>query len=601
MKFQHGQNYETLSVGSSPKLSNLQNFLLEKYFTGSNPDEYLSDDFKFTHSPFLLPDLESSIRVIRKHLDKKNHILLYGDRDTDGVSSVSILGIYLREIVKRKGGTLSIRTSSQNDDYGLCDTVNKNILSISPDLLITMDFGTSNYQEINYLAEKGIEIIVLDHHEIPIEIPNCQLVNPKREDSKYPEKRICTSVLAIKLIQALDCVEEHLREESQKDGLLFSESMEINFGKIDPLEIYNRSEAHRKKIRSYMDLAAIGTVADMMPLQGENRTIVKIGLQTLNEQFKSIPPERPGLYLLMKKMNLSPHRILSKDLGWNIGPVLNSAGRMGKTEMSLKLLLSENRTEAEKLADELIHINKERRERTKRNMFRVEKYFERKPERTQKEIIYCYEPDMEPGVSGIVASRLVEKYKKPVVFVTPDHGKARGSVRSYGSENVVVLLQNVSELLEHFGGHPEAGGFSISPNNLPLLESRLEEKAPAWLEDVSKVEIETESILSFLPSSLTDKVFEEILILEPFGQGNPAPLLSLRNVRVYQIKPMGDGSHLRFSMEGVSNKIRGIVWNSATEFHNLLSEKTEVQLFGYLEENYFNGTNSLQFVVSYFS
>jgi single-stranded-DNA-specific exonuclease len=601
MELIHGISYESLKE-KNQNLSPFQTYLFEKLKQDNTSlEEYLSKDLTYAHSPFLLPDITKSIQIIKKHLKLKNHILLYGDRDTDGVSSTSLLGIYLRDEVKKFGGKLTIKTSSQNDDYGLCDTVLKNIISISPNLLITLDFGTSNYKEINLIAEKGIDVIVLDHHEIPTIIPNCQLINPKREDSKYPEKRICTAALSFKLIQAMECVIELEQKEMTQKGLLFSDSIEIDPSKIDPNEIYKDSNSHSTKIHSMMDLVAIGTVADMMPLQGENRIFVKNGMDTLLNVYKEKPKNRLGLFLLMKKLAFSPNKILSKDLGWGLGPVLNAAGRMGKTEIALKILLSENNEEAESLSEELLSLNKERRERTKRNMFRVEKYFERKPERTDKEIIYCYEPDMEPGVSGIVASKLVEKYNKTAIFITPDHGKARGSVRSNGNGNVVELLARFSNILEHFGGHPEAGGFSIDPIRLKDFEFQLEKEAPDWL-TIQKANIKSiESIVSFQTSSVTEKLFNEILFLEPLGQGNPQPIFSIKKCKILSPKPMGDGTHLRFVVQGISPKIKFVLWNKANDFLNHLSQNLETDLWGYFEENYFNGSNNLQFVVSYFA
>jgi single-stranded-DNA-specific exonuclease len=598
----HGPSFSELVKSKRKNLTDLQyNYLLQTNLEESLWDEFLSDEFHKTHSPFLLPDIVESISLIKKNLKEKKHILLYGDRDTDGVSSTSLLAIFFRSKIQEFGGKLTVKTSSANDDYGLCETVLRTIESISPDLLITLDFGTSNFEEINLLAKKGISVIVLDHHEIPLQIPNCKLINPKRLDSIYPEKRICTSVLAMKLILAFECADAFENKVVQSQGSLFPDLSNLSYQSIDFPKFLEENPKILESTLDLLDLSSVGTITDMMPLLGENRIIVKNGIRTFQRVLAKGHPERLGLRSLLTKSGLRSEKILSKDLGWTVGPILNAAGRMGKTETALSLLLAEKFEDAEKQSEELIFLNKERKDRTKRNVYRTEKYFERKPERTQRKIIFCYEPDLEPGVSGIVASKLVESYKKPVVFLTPDHGKARGSVRSYGSENVIELMNSVSDLLEHFGGHPEAGGFSIALEKIPLLEERLIIVADSWLKEGSPTEIPKASLVSLLPEQLNEKLYEEILIFEPFGQGNPIPIFSIKEAGITGLRFLGDGSHLRFSIQKASLKIKGLVWNRAGEFNALLSQKSKLDLWGTLEENFFNGMTTLQFIVNKFS
>ncbi len=598
--YAHGPSVSELIKSKRKDLTDIQyNYLLNLNLDESQWDEFLSSEFSRTHSPFLLPDIYGAIQEINKALIEKKHILLYGDRDTDGVSSTCLLAIYFRQKVNELGGKLTVKTSSANDDYGLCDTVMKTITSLNPDLLITLDFGTSNYDEINLLADKGITVIVLDHHEIPQKIPNCKLVNPKRADSEYPEKRICTSVLSMKLILALKCAEVFV-EEKRTDSLFFDPNS-LNYSEIDYQKIIGNHSQILSSTLDLLDLSSVGTITDMMPLLGENRIIVKNGMKTFQRVIGVGHPERIGLRALLTKSGMRSEKVLSKDLGWTVGPILNAAGRMGKTETALSLLLTQKPSEAEKHSEDLISLNKERKERTKRNIFRTDKYFERIPDRTTNKIIFCYEPDMEPGVSGIVASKLVERYKRPVVFLTPDHGKARGSVRSYGKENVIDLLNMVSEMLEHFGGHPEAGGFSIKIENIPELEKRLISVADNWLLNVPEIDISKKSIFSLSPEQLTERLYNELTIFEPFGQGNPLPLLSVKGAEINSLRFLGDGTHVRFSIPKASAKIKGIVWNDASSFNQILSMKSSLDLWGVLEENYFNGVTTIQFVVNKFA
>lgn len=600
MRHFHGESLEKIKENAKNGLTGIQAYLLEKNIPEEYRDLFFSDNLKHLHNPFLLPDISDAIALIRKSIRSSKHILLYGDRDTDGVSSSSLLYMYLRKEVEKYNGKISIRTSSSDDDYGLCPPVMETIKKIHPDLLITLDFGTSNFEEINELAESGMKIIVLDHHEIPVKIPNCLLINPKREDSIYPEKKICTSFLALKLIQALILSEIYEKELIENSGMLFLKEHSIDYKKIDYHRYIESNSLLLEKTKEYTDLSSIGTITDMMPLLGENRILVRNGIKTLEKLLTNSSPDRKGLKNLLANLGLNPNKIVSKDLGWGIGPVLNAAGRMGKTEVALNLLTTIDDSIAEKETKEILQINKERKERTKRNLFRVEQYFQRKPERKKDKIIFCFEPDMEPGVSGIVASRLVEEYKRPVVFITPDHGRARGSIRSYGKENVIVLMDGMADLLDHYGGHPEAGGFSIDPTKIPLLQARLRELAETWLDSSIQVDDMITSTISLKPEELTEEIFQNISTFEPFGQGNPIPILSVQSAEIISFKTMGDGTHARFSILKASSKIKGVIWNRAREMFQLLSQKNKLDLWGNLEENYFNGNTSIQFVVTHF-
>ena len=599
-KLLHGIEFSNLESSSYGALSPFQFHILKTILPDRKDwDSFLEPELKNLPSPFLLPDMFESIQVIRRHTQKKSHILLFGDRDTDGISSTTHLGVFFRELHEKNGGKLTIKTSSANDDYGLCPSAVNFIKAQNPDLLITLDFGTSNYEEINFLASLGIEVIVLDHHEIPIKIPKCKLINPKREDSIYPEKKICTSTLAMKLIFAY-----HLDEIFKANNLNQSDSLfpdvESIYRKININEYIVKYPELLEKLKSLLDLSSIGTITDMMPLLGENRIIVKHGIETLGKVIKQKPENRKGLFFLMNSLKLNSDKLTSKDLGWGIGPALNAAGRMGKTEVAVKLLLAQDDKTADLAAKDLLQLNTERKERTKRNLFKVEEYFKRKPERTNEKIIFCYEPDMEPGVSGIVATKLVETYKRPAIFITPDHGHGRGSIRSFENENVLDLLNLVSDLLIHFGGHKEAGGFSIELKNIPVLEQKLKTAALEWLQQKVTLSTPEKSMVSLLATDLTDKIFKELQIFQPFGQENPEPLLSIRNAKIISFKPMSEGQHARFQVLGASSKIKFIIWNRAAELETSIARSGSLDLFGYMEENFFNNISSIQFVVTDF-
>lgn len=599
MNIKHGIEYSSLNKKNSYQdLTPLQFHLLQaKVPDKSEWNTFINPEPDKLHSPFLLPDIVESIALIREIVKSKQKVLVFGDRDTDGVSSTSLLGTFFRHHYKYDDTRLFIKTSSQNEDYGLCKPAMDFVKKIDPKLLITLDFGSSNHEEIDELHQYGIKVIVIDHHEIPSPIPNCLLVNPKRTDSLYPETKICTSVLVMKLIWALYLSELYEKEKLSSDEYdLFSQPVP-DYNEIQIEKYVKKNPDLLVHLKRLLDLSSIGTITDMMPLKGENRIIVKNGVQTLCDVANNRNPNRQGLFYLINNLKLNNDNITSKDLGWSIGPALNAAGRMGKTEIALELLLSDNDSKSIELATKLVGLNSERKERTKRNIHRTELFFKRKPEKTKKKIIFCYEPDLEPGVSGIVATKLVEKYKKPAIFITPDHGHAKGSIRSYGTENVLNLLKMVDDVFLHYGGHAEASGFSLEIDKIPVLENKIDEIVDKWLESemTTNQELVLESDFSIYPKELTTELYKELLLFEPFGQENPRPLISIKKARIQNYRPLSEGQHARFSIAG--SGIKCLIWSRAIELEKYISQKPEIDFWGNLEENYFNGNTTIQFVV----
>lgn len=604
-----------------------------------HPKELLTSDFSCLHSPYSLPDLSDAVELLLQFAKDGKKILLYGDRDSDGVSSTCLLAFFLKSHPEFSNINLEVMVSSESDPYGLCKEALVKIKKVKPDLLVTLDFGSSQADEIEELTKTGIRMIVLDHHEVPVRIPtNCALVNPRRTDSVYPEKKICTAVLSFKLVSAIlfrmsdEFNRVYSKTEVNPSGS--SETLYFQNGVRVSKESITAQNLEEKNILSYpedfvtsvpveeerklfyyqcsqipdffsgleeeTDLVGIGTITDMMPLTGENRHFVKLALQSLTKLYTG-DKKRKGLSELLKELKLNPHGITTKDLGWSIGPVLNSAGRMGKTEEAVSLLLSETVQDAKSKAKQLLSINEERKERTKRNMDRVERYFARKPERTTNQIVFCYEPDMEPGVSGIVATRMVDTYKKPAIFLAPDNGDARGSIRSYGRENVLELLESLSSHFLHFGGHPEAGGFSIQLDKIPAFEAALYPTADAWLsKDKERSTIHSiETDFTVLTEEMGERLLKEWKDLEPFGQGNPDIKLAIRNAKAIHLTPLSAGKHVRFHLIG-SGSLKYMIWNKGDEFQKFMSEHGSFDLVGSLEENFYQGRTTLQFIVEWF-
>lgn len=578
------------------------------------------------HNPFFLPDMQASVACLARHIQKGSKILIYGDRDSDGVSSTALLSYYLRKRFPQLN--FYSTTSSQSDLYGLSNEAIQKIYKYSPQLLITLDFGTTNQQEIQDLYEKGIETIVIDHHEIP-EMPHpAYLINPKREDSEYPEKDICTAFLTLKFIS---CLEYYLSHEFDQiyflktaffEGKYYRNAipLEIQQAFLPNKEVYinelpgdpriptpNRLFYYQlSKIPGFLEifheclpLAGIGTITDMMPLTGENRTLIKLTLKNLNSILNGTQKGILGLSELIKHLKFQKDKITAKDIGWTLGPILNSAGRMGKTELALDLLLCMEEKEVKLKIEELIKTNEERKERTKRNLHKMNLYFQRHPHKILEPFVFCYEPDMEPGVSGIVATRMVETFFKPAIFIAPDKGIGKGSIRSYGKENVLDFLKEAKDILDHFGGHKEAGGFSIQLNKIPELEKRLLERASHWLSKENQEPSYYESEVTLEPEDLNIELLSELEKIEPTGLGNPPILLSLKDIEPIYFQFMGDGTHARFKVIR-ANGIKFVIWREARRFSELLNYKSKISLWGYLEENFYQNKSYLQFLVVYF-
>lgn len=535
-----------------------------------DPASVLDADPKSLHSPFLLPDILALLRILLDLVPRR--ILLYGDRDADGVTSTSLLGSFLRDYPRTKHHHFSFLVASESDPYGLSEPAIEKIKKESPDVLLTLDFGSSQTKEIRLLQKLGMRVVVLDHHEIPEEIVEDSLcINPRRIDSEYPEKKICTAVLSFKIVHALLLLGDmNLSGNESRNELLNSLEPKSNLW---------------EELLPYSDLAGLGTITDMMPLSGENRLLVKLAISNWNK--------RPGSIALTESMLLTDRDLTSKDFGWSFGPMVNAAGRMGKTEKALELFLARNLEEAKEKAKQLVELNKERKDRTKRNLDRVERYFTRKTERTSKPLAFCFEPDMEPGVSGILATKMVELFQKTAVFVTPDHGEARGSIRAYGDENVLDILSFASDLLLHFGGHKEAAGFSVELEKVRALEERFYEAVKNLGLVYKSRSIETD--FTVMPEELNEALLREWADLEPFGQGNPEVLLGLTRVKPYHLTLLSGGKHIRFGVLG--SKLKFLVWNEAEAFQDLISTHSEIDIAGVLERNHFQGRVNLQFVV----
>ena len=453
--------------------------------------------------PMLMKDMDKACARIHKALETGETIVIYGDYDVDGVTATSLL----YEQLKGLGGNVKcMLPSREGDGYGLSRRAIDRIHEKGYTLIVTVDNGISAVEEAAYAASLGIDLVITDHHLPPSTLPTAvAVVDPRQKDDHSPFKDLCGAGVAFKLCAALeDCMPEELLEFCS-------------------------------------DLAAIGTVADVMPLTGENRTIVKAGLQILQHT------ERPGLAALLEEVGLAGKNVTADNVSFGLAPRLNAAGRMDSAASALQLVLCEDPERAACLARNLNEINAQRQETEQKIEKAVEEMLAAEPERTRDRVMLLWGAGWHQGVIGIVASRLVEKFGRPVMVVSiAENGEAKGSGRSVPGFNLHACITACSDLLLRFGGHAMAAGLLVREENLPELRRRMNE----WAARECPV-IHAPPLVCDLSLRLSRVTVEEVRAVErmaPFGADNPAPVFLLEKAIVEGVYPVSDGKHSRLRL-----------------------------------------------------
>ena len=523
------------------------------------------------HDAFLMRDMDKAVARIEKALAAGEKIAIYGDYDVDGVTSTSLLYLYLRE---RGADVIYYIPSRLHEGYGLSRGAMDRLAEAGVRLMITVDTGITAVDETAYAKTLGIETVVTDHHACRKTLPDvCAAVNPHRPDDKYPFDELAGVGVVFKLVSAMEIT--RARREGESDAA-----------------------AVRRICHDYADLVAIGTVADVMPLVDENRLIVSYGLSRINRE------PRAGIAALIEAANgkgRAPRRVNSTFIGFGIAPRMNAAGRMGDATVAAELLLSEGGEKSERLAGELCELNAERQTEENRIAEAAYRKIEEQAAKEKPRVLVLDDDDWHQGIIGIVASRITERYGLPSILVTYDGSPDRdgsaadlgkGSGRSVKGLNLVEALTACADLLERFGGHELAAGLSVRRGNIPLLRERLNAYAAERLTDeMLCVCLDADCEVGM--TELTEKLVEETEKLEPFGTANPAPVFVLRNANLRRVSPIGGGKHLRMTVEkdGVS---MGAVWFGMTLAALDFDTAEPVDLMFRLGINEFRGETSLQ-------
>ena len=499
--------------------------------------------------PMLLKDMDRAVLRVTRALKRGETIAVYGDYDVDGITATCLL----TDCLTRLGGRVrSYIPDRLEDGYGLNEEAVLHLARQGVTLIITVDCGITAAREVEFARELWIDVVITDHHECKQAIPEAAaVVDPHRPDCPYPFKGLAGVGVALKLAMAA--------AGPDRAGLVF---------------------------REYADLAAVGTVADVMPMTGENRTIVQTGLAALAH------PRRVGLAQLMEEAGLGDKPVTSVSIGYTLAPRINAAGRMGQADLAAELLLTRDPGRAAALAQELCALNRERQTIECEIFQECVQRLERRP---QSGVILLADEHWHQGVVGIVASRLTEKYSCPVFMVCLDQGMGKGSCRSWGGVNLFHLLTQCQDLLEGFGGHAMAAGFTVREENIPALERRLrqlvlEEQAGEELPSLLDIDA------AVLPQELTVEAVEALDALEPCGAGNPRPVLVLTGAHVISAAQVGRGRHLKLRLEGRGVPLDAIFFSvDGSELG--LTPGCRVDVAFYPQINDFRGVRSVQLQV----
>ena len=500
-------------------------------------------------NPLLMRDMDRAAARVRLALERGELIAVYGDYDVDGISSTCLL---VRFLTARGGRVVPYIPSRLEEGYGLNEEAVRHLAEQGVNLILTVDCGITAVEETRLAIRLGMDVVITDHHACKEELPPASaVVDPHRPDCPYPFKGLAG--VGVALMLALAVVPASQRAQ------VFDE---------------------------FCDLAALGTVADVMPMTGENRTIVSQGLVRLN------PPRRLGLAALVRCSGLEDKPVTSVSVGYTLAPRINASGRMGRAEVAVELLLTGDPARAEELALALCELNRER-QGIEAEIF--QSCIQRLEESPQPGVILLAGDRWHQGVVGIVASRLAERFACPCFMVCLDQGVGKGSCRSWGGVNLFELLSSCSGLLESFGGHALAAGFTVREENIPALALALRRQVSALcqgeeLPSVLQVDLETD------PGLLTVDSVRALDLLEPCGAGNPRPVLLLRGALVQSLSQVGRGRHLKLRLESREIPLEAIFFSASGEELGL-SPGCRVDVVFSPQINEFRGVQSVQLQV----
>ena len=501
--------------------------------------------------PFLLKDMDNAAARITRAVDNMEKIAVYGDYDADGVTSTAMLYSYLET---RGADVIFYIPQREGEGYGMNIGAVEYLKEQGVSLIVTVDNGISSVQEVARANELGIDVVVTDHHRPQEILPDAvAVVDAYRPDDTSPYKHFSGVGIAFKLLMALE------------DGA----------GDVEDL------------LEAYSDLAAIGTIGDIVPLTGENRTLIRAGLERLSQS------DRPGVQALLENAGIAGKALTSTNVAFTLVPRINATGRMGAPERAVRLLISGYEEEAEVLSEEICADNEERRRVEAEIAEAAFADIEAKGYMKDRVVVVDGE-NWHHGVIGIVASRVTERCGKPCMIISRGETEAKGSGRSIEGFSLFEAICACGDLLLKFGGHPMAAGITLKPENIEAFRKRINQYAAEHFPQMPTQTVTLDCKLN--PAALSVSMAQSLTQLEPFGNGNPQPVFGLFNMELSNITPVGGGGHLRLTLEKNGAVITAMRFNTKPEelpYH--IGDKIDLAV--QLEAREFRGQPSLTVIV----
>ncbi|MBQ4517820.1 MAG: single-stranded-DNA-specific exonuclease RecJ [Clostridia bacterium] len=517
-------------------------------------DEFINPNVDKLCNPFFMKDMSKATKRIAEALANKETIAVYGDYDVDGITSTAILTHFLRS---HGGDVLYYIPDRLGEGYGMNVHAVEKLAKRGVSLIITVDCGITAVEEVEHAKSLGIDVIVTDHHECKDNVPHSiAVLNPKQADCEYPFKKLAGIGVVFKLLQALT---EELKFHMQA---LYDE---------------------------YLDIVALGTIADVMPLTGENRIIVKNGLKQISYTSNR------GIRALIKQSEIDSAHITTGTVGYVLAPRINAAGRIGAPESAVELLLAKDDSAADKYAQLLNNENRQRQEIEQRIFEDAQAMLGDYQNLDDESVLVLAKEGWHHGIIGIVASKITERLNKPCILISLENGLGKGSGRSIKNFNLFAALSHCSEYLVKFGGHELAAGLTVTEENLESFRQAINQFAKDTLTEddyISEITIDAELPIDYLNLNTVEK----FSIMAPYGMGNPSPVFLCKNLAVTAIRTLSEGKHLRLNLSDGRYAVSAIGF-SMGELAAKLKVYDTVDIVFNLDVNTYRGERKIQILL----
>ena len=509
--------------------------------------KFLHPSLDDLYNPYDFIGMEDAVNRIIDAITNQEYITIYGDYDVDGITSTTILYKFLTTLNAKVDYYLPNRLQ---EGYGLNEDAVKLIKEKGTNLLITVDCGISGNEEVEFAKSLGMDVIITDHHECPEIIPNCvAVIDAKRPDNTYPFNSLAGCGVAFKLVQAI-CIKQNRPKE-------------------DYLQ--------------YLDIVALGTVADIVPLIDENRVIVKFGLEMMRKT------DNYGLKALINTSGVK--NLESYSISFGLAPRINACGRMGQADLALKMLITDNAKEAITIAEQLSQMNRERQEIERAIWEEAVKQIEDSPNIKNSKIIVVASENWHHGVIGIVSSKITESYYKPSILICIEGEEGKGSGRSVDGFDLHAALTNCKDYLEKFGGHEMAIGLTIKKDKIEDFREAISKYAEDKLPDTALPTIRYDAEIN--NKDISKETVNELKLLEPFGEMNPAPIFAYKGVKVDSIRTLTNDKHLKLNVKEEHRIFPAIAFNMG-QLKNSIRMGDKADILCTIEINSYNGLDMLQ-------